>query len=307
MIPREHRLLLKKQGYKLVGSHSAVKPCSWLKKSLFDKGVCYKERFYGVKSHRCLQCTPTVAWCKHSCLFCWRPLATTQEGGISREDDPAVIAEGMIRAQRELLSGYHKAEGVNEDKLLEAQDPNQVALSLAGEPTTYSKLPGLVSEFKKRGATTFVVTNGTNPGALRGLNPLPTQLYMTLPAPDKESYLRTCAPRVDSWSDIMESLGLFTDLATRRVIRLTLVKDLNMHDPEAYAELIKEAGPDWVEVKAFMSVGGARKRLPYNRMPLHSEIRAFSEELADCLGFKVLNEKQDSRVCLIGLKDAHTL
>jgi tRNA wybutosine-synthesizing protein 1 len=303
MIPREHKLLLKKKGYKLVGSHSAVKPCTWLRKSLFDKGVCYKEKFYGIKSHRCLQCTPAVAWCKHSCLFCWRPLETTQNSNIPKEDSPKEIVDGMIKAQKEFLIGYKKS-GVNAEKLKEALEPNQVAISLAGEPTSYQQLSGLIKEFKNKGFTVFLVTNGTNPEVLDKLKELPTQLYVTLPAPDHETYLRTCAPRKDSWNEILKTLELLPKLNTRKVIRLTLVKDLNMKDPAAYACLIKKACPDWVEVKSFMSVGGARERLPYSRMPLHKEIRLFSKELAKHLSVKLLDEKKESRVCLLGLRNS---
>ncbi len=303
MIPKEHLLLYRQQGYKIVGRHSAVKPCTWLHKSLFDKGFCYKQKFYGIKSHRCLQCTPAVSWCKHSCLFCWRPLETTQPTKIPKEDDPQFIVEGMIQAQREFLSGYKNTPGLNEEKFKEALNPNQAAISLAGEPTTYSQLGGLIKEFSKRGFTTFVVTNGTNPDALEQLSPLPTQLYMTLPAPNKEIYLRTTAPRIDSWKEILKSLEIFSSLKTRRVIRLTLVKNLNMVDPQSYAELIKTANPDWVEVKAFMSVGGARKRLPYEFMPSHEEIREFAQKIAEHLNIKFLDEKKDSRVCLLGLRD----
>ncbi len=303
MIPREHKLLLEKKGYKLVGNHSAVKPCTWLHKSLFDKGVCYKEQFYGIKSHRCLQCTPSVAWCKHSCLFCWRPLETNQSGLIPDEDEPEFIANGMIKAQREFLSGYHKAKGVNEAKLKEAMNPNQVALSLAGEPTTYTRIDELIKIFKEKGATVFLVTNGTNPHVIKNLKNLPTQLYLTLPAPDYETYMRTCAPREDSWNEIIKTLKLYPSINTRKVIRLTLVKGLNMHDPEGYAKLISIANPDWVELKAYMSVGSARERLPYERMPYHSEIKEFALKLAELLNLKLLDEKKDSRVCLIGLKD----
>ncbi|HLE06218.1 MAG TPA: 4-demethylwyosine synthase TYW1 [Candidatus Nanoarchaeia archaeon] len=304
MIKREHQLLLKQKGYKLVGKHSAVKPCTWLHKSLTDKGVCYKEQFYGIKSHRCLQCTPSVSWCKHSCLFCWRPLETTQAGNITDEDSPELIAQGMIDAHKEFIIGYNKAaKGLNETKLKESMNPNQVALSLAGEPTTYTKLGELISEFKKRKMTVFLVTNGSNPEALKNLSDLPTQLYVTLPAPDHETYLRTCAPRVDSWNDILKTLDLMPKIKTRRVIRLTLVRDLNLKDAKGYAELIKRAEPDFVEVKAFMSVGSARERLPYETMPLHTEIKQFSEELAAELNMKILDEKKDSRVCLIGLNN----
>ena len=43
---------LEKQGYRVVGNNSAVKICNWTKKSLTDKGVCYKEKFYGIKSNK---------------------------------------------------------------------------------------------------------------------------------------------------------------------------------------------------------------------------------------------------------------
>ena len=127
---------------------------------------------------------------------------------------------------------------------------------------------------------------------LHKLKNLPTQLYMTLPSPDHETYLRTCAPRTDEWPNLLKSLKLFPRLKTRKVIRLTLVKDLNMKLPQEYAKLIEIAKPDWVEVKAFMSVGGARSRLPYELMPLHSEIKNFAKEIGKVIGYKLLKEKK---------------
>ena len=48
---------LQKMGYRFAGNnyHAAAKICHWTKKSILDEGVCYKEKFYGIKSHRCLQ------------------------------------------------------------------------------------------------------------------------------------------------------------------------------------------------------------------------------------------------------------
>lgn len=46
--------LLKKQQYGVVGRHSAVKVCEWTKKSLVTGNSCYKQKFYGIQSHRCL-------------------------------------------------------------------------------------------------------------------------------------------------------------------------------------------------------------------------------------------------------------
>ncbi len=297
------RALLRKQGYKLVMTNGAVKPCAWLRKSLFNKGHCYKQEFYGIKSHRCLQCTPSIHYCKHNCLFCWRPHETTITKKLKTIDDPRELAAGLIKAQREFLIGYNKS-GVDEEKLREARNPSQVAISLAGEPADYARLGGLVSEFLNKGMTVFIVTNGTNPEALRKLKPLPTQLYLTLPAPDEETYLRTCAPRINSWNKIIESLKVMKTLKTRRVVRLTLVNDLNFKNPEMYAELISIARPDFVEPKAFMSVGFARKRLPYDNMPYHSEIKEFSLRIASFLGYELINEKIASRVCLLASPNA---
>ncbi|RLE41207.1 4-demethylwyosine synthase TYW1, partial [Candidatus Woesearchaeota archaeon] len=55
MIPDELRKVLEKQQYAFIGRHSAIKICYWTKKSLLDEGVCYKQQFYGIKSHRCCQ------------------------------------------------------------------------------------------------------------------------------------------------------------------------------------------------------------------------------------------------------------
>jgi len=67
------------------------------------------------------------------------------------------------------------------------------------------------------------------------------------------------------------------------------------------AKLIKKAECDFLEIKGYMSVGFARKRLGYERMPLHSEIKEFSEKLLKFLPkYKFLDEKIESRVVLLG-------
>ncbi|TLZ64649.1 MAG: 4-demethylwyosine synthase TYW1, partial [Methanobacteriota archaeon] len=126
------REVLERQGYKVVGEHSGVKVCHWTKSSL-TKGVgCYKETFYGIKSHRCLQMTPAVDSCNLGCLFCWR----TQEWGsdsLVHADDPGFVVEESIEAQRQLLTGFKGNPKVSREKFDEAWHPNQVAISLTGE------------------------------------------------------------------------------------------------------------------------------------------------------------------------------
>jgi tRNA wybutosine-synthesizing protein 1 len=57
-----------------------------------------------------------------------------------------------------------------------------------------------------------------------------------------------------------------------------------------------------VEVKAYMFIGGSRKRLTLGNMPSPDEVRAFSDELAGELGYVVKDEKRDSRVVLLSKK-----
>ena len=73
MNPNKIKQLMKKQGYRFVGNHSAVKICRWTKQSLRNEGVCYKEQFYGIKAHLCCQMTPWLG-CDNKCIHCWRAI-----------------------------------------------------------------------------------------------------------------------------------------------------------------------------------------------------------------------------------------
>ncbi len=112
-------------------------------------------------------------------------------------DEPARIIDDCVQGQRKLLTGFKGNEKADKGKWLEAQDPNQAAISLDGEPTMYPKISELVAEFHSRGFTTFIVTNGTRPETLRKLaadGNLPTQLYVSLCAPNEDIYNKTNLP-----------------------------------------------------------------------------------------------------------------
>jgi len=299
-----------KKRYSLVGEHSAVKLCNWTRNSLVGKGVCYKEKFYGIKSHRCLQMTPAVAWCQHSCVFCWRPTKFTLGDSMDKVviDEPKKIIEEAINAQRKLLIGFKGNDKVSKDKLKEALNPNQAAISLAGEPTLYPKINELIKDFHAKGFTTFLVTNGLNSLVIKNLNPLPTQLYVTLPASNKTDYVKITKSTLGEkgFTNLVETLKILKTLKTRRVIRLTLVKGLNLKNAKEYAELIKLAEPDYVEAKAYMHVGSSIERLSRENMPSYEEIKLFSEELAKELSWKIIDSHEPSRVCLLAKKDSES-
>ena len=175
----DFKTLLKKQGYALAGHHSAVKTCLWLRHAMNGQGSCYKSKFYGVQSHRCLQMTPTLM-CNQRCLFCWRPTEVPVPAP-EEWDLPEKIVEESIASQRKLITGYGGSPNALKERWLEGNEPNNVAISLSGEPTFYPYLPELIEEYEKRGFTTFLVTNGTVPSMLAKISP--SQLYMSLDAP----------------------------------------------------------------------------------------------------------------------------
>jgi len=293
--------ILEKQQYSVFGN-SGVQICRWCKKSLRDEGVCYKEKFYGIKSHECCQMSPYLA-CPNSCIHCWRPIELGLKAG--KIDEPEKIIEECVKAQRMLLSGFKGSKKTNLRKWKEAQNPRQFAISLIGEPTLYPKLAELILLLKKQGKTSFLVTNGLYPEKLLELkkkNALPTQLYLSLNTPNEKMYNSWHKSKLkDAWEKLNRTLALFPKLPTRKVIRLTLVRDLNMIEEENYAKLIKKTDCDFIEVKGFMSVGFARKRLGYDRMPRHKEIRDFAKKLLKFLPqYKFLDEQEFSRVVVLG-------
>jgi tRNA wybutosine-synthesizing protein 1 len=309
MFEREALKKLQKAGYKIVGEHSAVKLCLWTRKSIKtgEREFCYKEKFYGdigIKSHRCLQMTPALPCCTLRCAFCWRDTTSTLSKWSGKSDDPKDIVDKSLEAQRRLLSGLGGTEH-SANHLREAMEPSNVAISLAGEPTFYDDMSELIAEFHRRKMKTFLVTNGTLPEKLEKLDNLPTQLYVSLCSNSKGMMEKVQRPLIDdAWERLNKTLAMFKDLNTRRVVRMTLVKNMNMLEPEKYAKLIEKAEPNFVEVKAGMAVGFSRtqNRIRYEDMATHDEIRAFADIIGNCIGYKFKNEKRDSRVVLLSKK-----
>ncbi len=293
---------LYKQGYRIVGNHSAVKSCMWAKKAIRGEGCCFKQDFYDTITHRCVQMTCSLNTCTHRCLWCWRDIEFTKPEFTGEVDDPELIVDECIKANVKYLQGFGGSKKTDFKKFEEIDNPRQFAISLSGEPTMYPKLPELILELRKRKINQFLVTNGTNPAMLKKLldkKAQPTQLYITLPAPSEEIYVKCCNPLIkNGWRRINESLKLLKKFK-RNVVRLTLVKGRNMVEPEKYAELIKRCKPDYVECKAYMWVGHSKNRLELGNMPLHPEIKEFAKKISEYSGYRVKDEKKESRVVLL--------
>ncbi len=338
-----------KTTYRIVGknNHSSINPCQWLEQRLLtgrDNRNCYKEIF-GIKSHRCLQNTPSLPFCNHQCVFCWRDI---EIGSLSSEfivepDEPKFLVDELIRHHRDIITnhlplrryldnyeamidilhymllheGNHDIDALfggiqisknkieralnllknqsfirpsddtlkhfkidddiirsidtreevellinreltTPDEIMQAHSealrPNHAAISLDGEPMLYPLMSDFVKEFKGRNMTTFIVTNGTLPERIKNLSVYPSQLYITLPAPNEQLYKKICRPMIkNGWTKIMDTMNLIESLSSRTLVRLTAVKDLNINENllNEYFKIIEKANPNFFEIKGF--------------------------------------------------------
>ena len=338
-----------KTTYRIVGNnkHSAIKPCHWLEQKLLtgrSNRNCYKGVF-GIESHRCLQNSPSMPFCNHQCVFCWRDIELGSLGGDFKvePDEPKDLIDDMLRHHEDIIKNHlplrryldnyeimldilhymlihdegesisslsrnlhisknkverainllknqqfltPKGDSLNTyiiepevsgcidsreevEKLIhralttpdeimqthaEAMYPNHAAISLDGEPLLYPHISNLVEEFRNRDMTTFIVSNGTLPKVINDMDSLPTQLYITLPAPNESLYKKVCRPMIkQGWRNLMDTLGQLNSLSCRTLIRLTAIKNLNLNEGliEDYVKLIKNANPHFFEIKGF--------------------------------------------------------
>ena len=243
---------LERVGYRTVGNHSAVRVCHWTRNSLLGKGVCFKEKWYeGFQSHRCLQMTPAAVYCTQQCRFCWAP----QPADIAGEkwnsfpfpsngvDDPEKILSGCLDERRSSLMAL-KAENPNIDaeKFEEALNPTHIGVCLSGEPTLYPRISELIEVAQNIGiSSSHLVTNGTLPETLERMDKLPSRLFVSLYAPDKQTYVKTCRPLVsEGWEKVNRTLELLPSLSCSTTVELTLAKGLNMSKAREYSKLIED-------------------------------------------------------------------
>jgi tRNA wybutosine-synthesizing protein 1 len=301
--------LLIRQKYHLAGQHSAAKLCHWAGSALKGGEGCYKHKFYGIASHRCLQCTPVLLFCNHACVFCWRFMPEKERYGcVGKEfrwDTPGKIAEWLVEAQKDIVSGFGGSPKVRKRLYEEARAPKHAALSLTGEPAMYPHLEKLLQEFRRRGMTTFLVTNGTFPERVEKWKTLPTQFYVSMVAPNEEVYKMAIRPSAAGlWEKYLKTLELMPAIGkkTRTVLRMTLCRGVNDSGLEGYAAQIKTAQPHYVEVKSMVLVGGARnpeRGLAQESMLSMEEIEAIGKKLAKMTGYLASESHAPSRVMLL--------
>jgi len=133
MVTKLQRKALTKEGYRIIGTHSAVKICRWTKNQLRGRGGCYKHTFYGITSYQCMEATPSLA-CANKCVFCWRhhknPVGTEWRW---KEDSPDEIVAEAVRLHVGMVNEMKGVPGVVPERLQEAYTVRHCALSLVGK------------------------------------------------------------------------------------------------------------------------------------------------------------------------------
>ena len=397
-----------KTTYRIVGEnkHSSIKPCHWLEQRLMtgrDNRNCYKGVF-GIQSHRCLQNTPSLPFCNHQCVFCWRDIESGSLGSefIVEPDDPKILIDEMLRHHQDIIRNHlplrryldnyeimidilyfmllnnnqnHNINSLSNnihvsknkieraitllktqnyvkaiddsldnfrleediiccidsreelevlinrilttpDEIMQAHSeamiPNHAAISLDGEPLLYPKISEFVQEFKNRNMTTFIVTNGTLPERIQKLDPLPSQLYITLPAPNENIYKKICRPMIkNGWGKIMESLDLVQSLSCRTLVRLTAVKNMNLEDKfiNEYVKIIENSNPNFFEIKGFTLQAKAlliKERLKSEKevqdyFPEYDYLESFALKFEKVSGFPLIYKNKPSRDFLFAI------
>ncbi|WP_456419954.1 4-demethylwyosine synthase TYW1 [Methanocaldococcus infernus] len=294
--------ILRKQRYQIY-KHVGVKLCGWLKKKMLYNKDCYKSKFYGIETHRCVQCTPSVIWCQQSCIFCWRVLPRDldiDEFPSPEWEKSEVVAEKILELHKKAIMGYKGIlDRVGEKKFEEALNPKHIALSLSGEPTLYPYIDELIDIFKDKGFTTFLVSNGILTEVIKKIKP--TQLYISLDAYDLESYKKICRGKEEFWEHILETLNIL-DKKERSCIRTTLVRNYNTNI-EKFIPLYELANVDFIELKSYMHVGYSQRRLKKEHMLSYDEILKLAKKVEENSRYKIADGCEESRVVLLVNKD----
>jgi tRNA wybutosine-synthesizing protein 1 len=282
MVTPSQAVALKKEGYKLIGTHSAVKLCRWTKHQLRGRGGCYKHTFYGITSYQCMEATPSLA-CANKCVFCWRhhknPVAKEWKW---KTDDPHYIVDQAVKTHIQMIKETKGIPGVRMDRWKEAHTVKHCALSLVGEPIMYPRIDELLGDLHSRKISTFLVTNGQHPAAIEQIRPI-TQLYVSVDAPTQESLIAVDRPLFnDAWDRLKESLCSLKSKGQRTVARLTVVKGWNTDEVNGYAKLIALGKVSLVEVKGVTFCGKSdASNLNMSNSPWHHEVVELTRNLKE--------------------------
>jgi tRNA wybutosine-synthesizing protein 1 len=223
-------------------------------------------------------------------------------------DEPDMIINNLLEERRKLIVGHYGNTKSDKIKLDESLFPQHYAISLSGEPTMYPKLPSLIRYLKtlKNTKSIFLVTNGQEPEMLQTLmdeEALPTQLYLSTNASNRKMFTLVNRPRYrDAWDRWQKSLELLSEMDTRTVLRMTMIRNFNdsTNYVDEFADLMRRGNPHFIEIKSYMHIGMSTQRLESSDMLEMDEIRSYSQLLSNSLEkFSIMDESEISRIVVL--------
>ena len=134
-------------------------------------------------------------------------------------------------------------------------------------------------------------------------NALPTQIYLSTNASNKNLFYKINGPRHrNAWERWLQSLDFISQVNTRTVLRFTLIRNFNDNPIflEDFAKLVEIGKPHFIELKSYMHIGMSTNRLEESNMLEMDEVRAFSSGLKTHLDdYSIMDESIVSRIVVL--------
>ena len=139
-----------------------------------------------------MQTSPVVDQCNLACTYCWRePHMDTLE--LTDQDPLELLYESVRASSVDCYLGLVASKS-SKRKMVRCSEPKTRCYFPQWRANLYRRLGEYIDLCHKHGMTTMLVTNGTFPKVLERLDPLPTQLYVSVDAPNKEIFDKVCKP-----------------------------------------------------------------------------------------------------------------
>ena len=265
------------QGYRLVGTHSAVRLSRWTKTHLRGRGACFKRTFYGTNSYETLETSPALS-CSSNCVHCWKhPGCPTAPQWTWAADDAKLIVDNAIIQHLSMVNTMRDVQGVRPERLQQAQTVRHCDLSLVGEPLMYPHINSYIQHLHYRGVSTWMYHTGMHPKELERLTTT-TQLVLSVCGPTRQ-LMKDLVQSVyeDFWERFQASLEIMARKSHRTSLRLIIIKMWTDGHFEEYANMIVRCKPDFIEVKGVIFCG--RTLSLDTNVPSHEDIINFCRRL----------------------------
>jgi len=217
-----------------------------------------------------------------------------------------MLVEGFERNHLQMIKSLKGVPGVIPERYEQAvKAVRHCALSLVGEPIIYPKINDFLDMLHAKGISSFMVTNAQFPDQMETLHPC-TQLYISIDAPTKDELKAVDRPLFsDFWERFITCIKMLREKKQRTVFRLTLVDGWNTSELDAYAELVRQGQPDFIEIKGVTYCGDSKASpLTIKNCPFHEQVVEYCQRLVAAVDGYLLASEHAHSNCVLLAKDS---